>query len=492
MLLFLGLVFLTIIACQGSREDPAHPQDVMAPSLPHGKILINGNAALDAFFAGNGTTGSESNPHILQNFEINAGGDCIALYNTNKHVIIQDCILFDSGSGIYLENCQNVDIIGCSIFSNNYGVFLSQSTYNTIQGNNITQNANGGVCLYTASNFNSITTNNITRSGRKGIAVLSAHNTTIRDNLISSNGPVEDQCGILLRASMNTTISGNDICNNIAFGITFDTSNNNTIYDNLLQNNSQYGINMINSNYNTFLGNDMIDNDNWDANTNYWDNGTRGNFWWDYYWTRTTAGHDGVVWNETITVNGGGQDHCALVYPSHPFNYNYPLLIDGNTRLYYFPFKTGNGTAASPYIIENLVIQKTPPGNCIYLRIVDKHVIIRNCTLSGATGGGDAGIELFSCQNVNITNCTMVNNNYGIYFATASNNSASYNTISHNIGAGICSINGMGNVMSHNTILNNTAVGIRVVSPDNLILENFIFNNYNGILVDSSTTGIII
>lgn len=484
---FITAAIFSIIACQGAPMEPATRQGRISPSILHSPIYLDGNSAIDAFCAGNGTTGSVSNPHVLQNFEITTGGTAISLYNINKYVIIRNCNLTNPGTGIYLENCRNINVSHCFISgSGAYGIMYSQSLNSTIHGNVIDKKLNTGIYLNIASHFILITNNNITRCGDKGIMVLSSNNCMIQENIVASNGGSGDLTGIFVRTSTNTSIESNDIYNNNAYGIRLDQSNNNTITNNLLQNNTLFGISLLNSNYNTFVGNDMISNDNWDENTNYWDNGTRGNFWWDYYATRTAAGHDGAVWNESITVNGGGQDHHALVYPKHPFSYNLPLLIDGNTRMYFFPFKTGNGTLGSPYIIKNLEITvKTPTGNCMYLRLIDKYVIIRNCTLSGAIG--DCGIELDACTNVQITNCTMFHNYCGIYIQQSDYNTVSENIVYDSLYYGIWS-NGIYNQIINNTCYDITEACVLLYARNNLVENNILRDGGVGVRVDATAT----
>ena len=113
---FLAVVSIGITSMQHHSGFQLIPGTIQE-SVVHSKINLNGNAQLSTFFVGNMSDGSAGNPYIMENFEINAGGTGSAIYirNTNKHIIIQNCIVRGSGimifsAGIFLYNCTNVII----------------------------------------------------------------------------------------------------------------------------------------------------------------------------------------------------------------------------------------------------------------------------------------------------------------------------------------------------------------------------------------------
>ena len=87
---------------------------------PHGPIMIDGNAELDAFCAGNGTLGTSwATAHVIKDYDIDAGeiGGAIVLRNIDRYLVIQNCTAVNSGTlvwdldaGIELDNCANVNI----------------------------------------------------------------------------------------------------------------------------------------------------------------------------------------------------------------------------------------------------------------------------------------------------------------------------------------------------------------------------------------------
>ena len=56
----------------------------------HSSIIIDGNAELDTFCAGNGTSGNETSPHRIEDFEIAWDGpqNGFILINIDRHMLI--------------------------------------------------------------------------------------------------------------------------------------------------------------------------------------------------------------------------------------------------------------------------------------------------------------------------------------------------------------------------------------------------------------------
>ena len=73
----------------------------------------------------------------------------------------------------------------------------------------------------------------------------------------------------------------------------------------------------------------------------------------------------------------------TVVVEIHP-----PIYIDGNEALASFIAAegSGDGTSASPYIIEDLVINAST-AHGIEILNTDAYLIIQNCTIEGGSGG---------------------------------------------------------------------------------------------------------
>jgi parallel beta-helix repeat protein len=140
-----------------------------------------------------------------------------------------------SGTGIALSHRSSVTIKNIEIKGFTDGVYLSWSSYNTISGNNMTNNIRYGIGLY------------------------DSHYNIISGNYITNNGD-----GVYLRWSSNNVVSRNTIANNGLYGVQIDGS------------------------YNRFFHNSFIHNTRqamwWIGDDNVWDDGypSGGNYWSDY------------------------------------------------------------------------------------------------------------------------------------------------------------------------------------------------------------------
>ncbi|MHA1475998.1 MAG: right-handed parallel beta-helix repeat-containing protein [Promethearchaeota archaeon] len=273
----------------------------------HSEISIIGDTALDDFCDGNGTDGSSwANAHVIKDYIIDAGadGNAIEINDTTLYLIIQNCTVTNSGSGvfdagIYLNNCTNVKITGCNSSNNNnlgfylyessnnsllgnivcnntgLGIFLDSSQnnslsgnivcYNTgedgisldssqnnsLSGNNVSYNEGYGIMLFSDSDNNIILGNEISYNYWEGIFIQSAtDNITISGNNLSYNDN-----GIYLSGCVNITISGNNLSHNYDNGIYLSSSNNITLSGNNASYNGEDGIYLFSSNNNTLSGN---------------------------------------------------------------------------------------------------------------------------------------------------------------------------------------------------------------------------------------------
>jgi parallel beta-helix repeat protein len=207
-----------------------------------------------------------------------------------------------TGYGIRLEGRSNVTIRNTTIKNFIYGIWLYESSNNSIVGNNIKNNGDDGIALY-SSNYNNISGNNITANNRYGIVIESSNYNSISGNSITANG----YCGIALRYSssynsisgnniknnrygiwlegLNNCIIGNTIANNRECGIWLSSSNN-IIHGNNIKNNT-YGIGLSRSSNNRIYHNNFINNTYQVYSyysVNVWDDSypSGGNYWSDY------------------------------------------------------------------------------------------------------------------------------------------------------------------------------------------------------------------
>ncbi len=227
--------------------------------------------------------------------------------------------------GIYLISASNTYLIGNKITGNTVAIESQYSNYTNVVENQITENYNG---IYLSSEeHNFIVRNNITSYSGSGIEGSFLSNCSIMSNNIA-NGDV----GILLSGShcQQISIAKNTIMNNRA-GIYLDMG---TQYHNIFENtiaNNEYGINIFLSNSSMFYYNNLIDNRKQvnmgviqiggsivsgppvpPPTFNFWNNGSKGNYWSDH--NGTDINQDGIG-DSYYAIDANNIDRYPLMSP---------------------------------------------------------------------------------------------------------------------------------------------------------------------------------
>ncbi len=263
-LLFIIFILIDIkilILFQSGQQEIkfSHNKDLRSLSAQaHDPIYIYGNSDLAEFCEiGNGT---EENPYVIENYEIDATTDCgINLGYIDHHLIIRNCIVYygnliETYESIYIEHCENVHIYNNEIKNSYHGIYLLESANNTISGNNCTSNEHYGIYLDNSDN-NIISGNNCTSNEYDGIYLDNSDNNIISGNNCSLN----DENGLTLYFSDENIISGTYCTLNFDDGIYLSYSMKNSITINKCKNNRGNGIELRDSNNNTLSGNNCSD-----------------------------------------------------------------------------------------------------------------------------------------------------------------------------------------------------------------------------------------
>ncbi|MGZ4856769.1 MAG: NosD domain-containing protein, partial [Methanobacteriaceae archaeon] len=159
--------------------------------------------------------------------------------------------------GIYLENSSNNTISGNNINNSHYyGISLDVSYNNTISGNTITNCTYNGIELWDSSNNNTISGNNIS-SNYNGIYSGYAYYNTISGNNITDN----NNDGVHIEYSEENTFTQNDVSGNERNGIYVYYAIYNVIYENILIRNDNDGIYIESSSGNQIIDNNITEND---------------------------------------------------------------------------------------------------------------------------------------------------------------------------------------------------------------------------------------
>ncbi|MEM4308637.1 MAG: NosD domain-containing protein [Thermoplasmata archaeon] len=477
----------------------------------------NGFTTTNGVVAGNG---SETNPYIIEGWEIDGSGYGFGIYigNTTAYFIIRNCYLhhasgnsgdFTKNSGIFLYNVINGKIESNTISSNGIGIYAVFSSGCTITGNTIIQCTDTGLQIYLTDTF------------------------TVSANTISNN-----PCGVLLDASTGCTLTGNTFSNDgvVIRGESLEYWNSHTISTtNTVNGKALYYYKNTNGITVPSAGQIILANCTGFSVKNLVISGTTTallagftsstkiescNFSGNYYGIEfyscdgntintTTTSQNGISgiaftnsnWNRLNTLTADTNQGTGILLTNSNNNTLHGIKTNGNQN-------TGIKLDASNsnYIINSQVSQNGEDGiQCVY----SQWNVISGCN---ANGNARYGIALTNSDENSVAGCNVSDNTAGIRLYRANSNKISGNT-AMNCNAGInlnysCDSNQIfgnnllsnnhglfllysnGNNISANTLKNNN-IGVQVQSSNtNLITANdFSFNLIFGVNITSSSTG---
>jgi len=220
--LMIGTSF-SVLASIGSPTEQTQKATI-AKYTTHESISINGN---DDFAAqGWPGEGTESNPYIIQDLEIDMTGintHAINISNSDVHFEITNCFLHDAkgvypyaGAGIFLSNVANGflsdnvcndNLIGIQVeysVDNNisgntclrndwYGIFLASSENGNISNNNCSDNSDSGIMTQSESIYNNLSNNFCSNNRWDGIYDGGIGSTLFNNTCTYNMFGIEDQ-----------------------------------------------------------------------------------------------------------------------------------------------------------------------------------------------------------------------------------------------------------------------------------------------------------
>ena len=344
----------TLIFNNGAQTELSVPKQ----SAVHEPIFIDGAAIgvgahnwtwaeSQSWCSGSGTW---NDPYIIENLKINGSGTGkgIDIVQSDVSFIIQDCLINNTDTGIYLQDVNNARLINNTCSNLRLGIDIDTCDNNTISGNTVNGNVREGIYLYECNNntisgntandnnfgiylsycgYNNITGNTANDNGESGIYIEYSPNNILSGNSVNNNG----DSGIAIDAeSNNNTISGNTANGNIYYGIylNYDCSNS-TISGNRVYDNRDIGIYLYDVDYTDIIDNIFYNNtvgifidlycDNNSIYKNYfvengenakdwgtdnkWNSTTIGNYW-DNWTSPDVSPNDGIV-DDPYTYIGG-------------------------------------------------------------------------------------------------------------------------------------------------------------------------------------------
>ncbi len=157
---------------------------------------------------------------------------------------INYCSIHNGFAGIYLYQTSNNTITNNSCYNFEYGIYLNYSSSNTLSNNNSFSNYYDGIYLYNGCN-NTLNNNNCSSNSDNGIDLYSSNNTLSNNNCYSNTN-----YGIYLYNSSNNILSSNNCYFNL-YGIFILISYNNILNNNNCYSNTSHGIHTRSSSNNT-------------------------------------------------------------------------------------------------------------------------------------------------------------------------------------------------------------------------------------------------
>ncbi|MDY6864872.1 MAG: NosD domain-containing protein [Halobacteriota archaeon] len=156
---------------------------------------------------------------------------------TSDYVNISGFTLRDTNAGlkagVYLgSGINNCNISNNFLTNNTYsGIYLDNSSDNTISGNNCTSNSYG-IFLFYSSDNNTVTGNTCSGGDVNGIYLYDSNNNSISNNSVTNNSFYGIRLAGALSGSDNNTLTGNNASANLLFDFYSDEkSENNEIID---------------------------------------------------------------------------------------------------------------------------------------------------------------------------------------------------------------------------------------------------------------------
>ena len=224
--------------------------NIFSNNLNGMRIFKSNNTISENFFFNDGIFVSYSYLHnIVRNNTVN--GKPIVYFEHELDSIID----YDAGQ-IILLNCNNITINKQNLSKSNIGIQL-QNTHDCIISNNIIKMNNEYGMYLVDSSRNTIISNNIRFNNQCGISIKQGSKNNININNISSN-----EIGIYFYNTNFNNIEKNKIEFNSLSGIFFSYSNSNKIIGNIISDNSfgGNGIRLQKSRYNIISKNNLSKN----------------------------------------------------------------------------------------------------------------------------------------------------------------------------------------------------------------------------------------
>ncbi|RLI39856.1 hypothetical protein DRO69_13780, partial [Candidatus Bathyarchaeota archaeon] len=374
--------------------------------------------------------------------------------------------------GIYLLGRSNVTIKNTNIKDFRYGVQFNSTFHSILSANNITRNVEGVRLDF--SSGNALSGNSIERNEHFGVYLWESSHNTISGNYIADTYGYTDSKGLVLKKSSNNVVDGNIVIGNDYGGIVLLGSSNNIISANNVTDNGDwtddYGIEL------TYCS---IWEGCWP--TSYSDNNTIiGN-----NVTRNTSGiglcaswYNNITANTVINNSGNG---------IHMETSSYNTLRDNNIagNKYNFGVFTllDSGVFSLSTYIQDIDTTNMVNGKPVYYLVNQKGSIIDSSDIGY--------LALVNCTDITVRNLSLTNNGQGLLLSFTTNSTVENVTIAHNrVGIHVLNSD-VNNITASNVTKNVCGINIYRASFNNITRTSLTQNSgWGGILIGRLVAGL--
>ena len=407
----------------------------------HAPIVLNGNAEVDAFFAGNVTEDGLSwqTAYTIDSYDFDDQGynyyNDILLIDTSRYIKITNCNFhYSTSKEIQLDNVTHVNISNCDITADITGIEITDSNDVIIQ--NVTCNGlyttfeSYGINVKYSENCSII--KNVIYNFKYGISCYpSSLNCTIKDNEVTHS----ERDNIKISGFNNKIFNNTCLYSDLYFGM-FISGSNNSLENNTCNYNGRFnngeGIRLQGEN-NSLIGNDCSWNDKGILINGFNNSLIRNNFTYNQgYGIDLFGGSNCTFLENFIAFNGKGlyinNNILNLTCLENVFIENgINFYISLNTKNNFLTFKMDetNKINSKPLYFgknQNDIIISGDYGQYIVVNCNRTKISNFNATIV------ENGISLIGCDNSTISNSTMNSKLYGLTLVCSSNCTISGNS----------------------------------------------------------------
>jgi len=293
------------------------------------------------------------------NYTIQDAGQVVLVNCTN--VTVENLNLSNASIGMELWGTNDCKIVNNRVSNNRYGIYMVNSSNNTLQNNTADSNYYYGIYMWDSSNNNTLTNNIFANCG---FFVTYSYKNTVKNNTVNgkplayfedtSNFTIQNAGQVILVNCTNVTaenlnlsnasvgmelwgtndckVVNNNASSNSWYGIYLTGSRNNTLTNNTANSNKLYGIYMEDSSNNELINNNAASNNRvgirlrYSSNNTLQSNTANSNDWYGIHIYSSNnniltdnianLNDDGIyLWHSsstTLTNNTASDNYCGV------------------------------------------------------------------------------------------------------------------------------------------------------------------------------------